>query len=280
MMERKGAASFERRFDMRPWRVLVAVYLALCGSLARADDGSIFARIWGMQTDVSMGAGAGVDQRYMGGRDFRPLLLPVFDISRGIFFLDSMRGAGVQYLSPSGFYAAEALNYDLGRADSDSLSRPGSDHLRGMGNVPGTLTDVITLSQQVAWWLSLNAQAEFGLAHERGNQYQLGMESVPVHTPTDSLTLDLDLKIGTKQYNRTYFGVTHAQSASSGFTPYAPGSGIYGYSLSATWNHNFDKHWSTQLVLSATRYTHDAADSPVVQQSSGITVFPSFIYRF
>jgi MipA family protein len=280
MMQRKAATAYMRRFDRRQRWALAAACLTLFGGRARADDTSIFGRMWGTQTTVNLGAGAGVDQQYMGGRDFRPLLLPVFDISRGVFFVNGMRGAGVQYLSSSGFYASEAFNYDLGRADFDSLSRPGSDHLRGMGNVPGTLTDVITVSQQVAWWLSLNAQAEFGLTHKRGNQYQLGMESIPVHTQADSLTLDLDLKIGAKQYNQTYFGVTRAQSASSGYTPYTPGSGIYGYSLSATWNHSFDKHWSTQLVLSATRYTHDAADSPIVQQSSGITVFPSFTYRF
>ena len=75
MMQRKGAVSFVRRLDRQAWRVLAAVYLGLCGSLSRADDGSIFGRIWGMQTDVSIGVGAGVDQRYMGGRDFSPLLL-------------------------------------------------------------------------------------------------------------------------------------------------------------------------------------------------------------
>lgn len=241
------------------------------------DDGGVF----GDKTDVTIGMGAGLDQRYMGGRDFRPLLVPMFNVSRGIFFVDGVRGAGIQYQSKSGFYIGDAFNYDQGRDNRNDWLRPGSNYLKNMGSVKGTFTNTLTLSQQVVSWLSVNGQAEIGLdGHQRGNQYQLGLESVPWQRKSDSLTLDFDVKIGDAQYNQTYFGVSSSQSRSSGFAKYSPGFGIYAYSLSATWDHHFDKHWTGEVILSGNLYPGKVADSDVVQQKYGLTVLPSLSYAF
>ena len=232
-----------------------------------APQPTTMSAILGTHTDVSVGLGAGIDQRYMGARDYRFEVLPTFTISRGIFFADSIRGAGLQYQSASGFYISQTLNYDLGRTDENDFFRPGSDNLRGMGDVKGTATSAITISQRITSWLSVNAQAEFGVdGHRRGNQYQFGFESAVLQTGVDAITVDLDAKLGDGQYNQTYFGVTPSQAASSGFNRYTPGSGIYAYSLTASWTHTFDKHWSTQVVLTGTRYTNSVANSPIVQE--------------
>ncbi len=92
--------------------------------------------------------------------------------------------------------------------------------------------------------------------------------------------MDLDAKLGDRQYNRTYFGVTEAQSTSSGFARFDPGSGIYAYSLAGTWNHTVDRHWSTQLILLGTRYTNTVDDSPIVDRKFGTTVLVSLKYAF
>ncbi len=271
--------------------VLLAAAAALCSiqvhaqaqPQAQTGTGSvqqILGNLWGTETDISVGAGAGLDQRYMGARDFRPLLLPMISVSRGIFFIDTIKGAGVQYLSASGFYIGDGFNYDPGRDDENDLWRPGSNNLRGMGDVKGTITNTLTVSQQIVPWLSINAQAEFGLDGSRGNQYQFGLESVPYHTMKDSLTLDLDAKMGDSTYNQTYFGVTQAQSSSSGFARYSPGFGIYAYSLTATWKHTFDKHWSTVMLFTGSLYTSKAANSPIVQRKYGITLLPTLNYAF
>lgn len=250
-------------------------------STDNAVQTSTINEILGTHNDVSIGVGAGIDQRYMGARDFRFEVLPTVDVSRGIFFADFIRGAGVQYQTASGFYVSQAFNYDYGRADENNFFRPGSDYLKGMGDVKGTVTSTVTLSQRVAPWLSVNAQAEFGLdGHARGNQYQFGLESTISQTAVDTFVLDMDAKLGDGQYNQTYFGVTPSQSINSGLRRYAPGAGLYAISLAATWTHMFDKHWSAGLVLDATRYMNTVADSPVVQRRTGATVFTSVGYTF
>lgn len=246
-----------------------------------AAQTSTIGEILGAHTDVSIGVGAGVDQRYMGARDFRFEVLPTFNISRGIFFADFIRGAGVQYQTVSGFYISQTFNYDYGRADEKDFFRPGSDYLKGMGDVKGTVTSTVTLSQRITPWFSVNAQAEFGLdGHTRGNQYQFGLESTALQTAMDSIVMDMDAKLGDGQYNQTYFGVTPSQSVNSGLRRYTPGAGLYSISLAATWTHTFDKYWSTDLILGVTRYANIVADSPVVQRRTGATVFTSLGYTF
>lgn len=272
-----------------PMTLLATIGVAsLCSGTVQAQtqadatgQQSLVNQILGTQTDANVGLGVGMDQRYMGARDYRFEVLPTFDISRGIFFADAIRGAGLQYQSASGFYVSQTFNYDLGRDDESNFFRPGSDNLRGMGDVKGTVTSTLTLSQQITSWLSINALAEFGLdGHQRGNQYQFGLESSALKTSVDAITLDFDVKLGDGQYNQTYFGVTPAQSASSGFDRYSPGSGIYAYAFTATWDHTLDKHWSTEVVLSATRYTNKVADSPIVQGKTGVSAFTFVKYAF
>lgn len=245
-------------------------------STTPADDGGVF----GNHTDVSIGLGAGLDQRYMGARAFRPLIVPMVDVSRGIFFADTVRGAGIQYQSASGFYIGEAINYDQGRDNANDWLRPGADRLAALGSVKGTLTSTLTVSQQIVPWLSANAQAEFGLDGRRGNQYQLGLESIVLKGTQDPVTLDANVKLGDHRYNRTYFGITRSQSLSSGYDRYAPGGGIYAYALTATWDHHFDKHWTGELIVSGSLYTDKAARSPIAQRRVGVTVLPSASYAF
>jgi outer membrane protein len=248
------------------------------GDTAPQADQSLF----GNQTDVVVGVSAGVNPRYMGASGAHLLVLPTISIQRGVFFADSMRGIGAEYQTASGFYIGQAFNYDPGRTDGNSYLRPGSSRLKGMGDVKGAVTATTTVSQQLLPWLSVNAQAEFGLdGHDRGNQYQIGLESVVASaSKDDTLTMDVGAKIGDRQYNQTYFGVTQAQSANSGFQRATPDSGIYAYYLSAAWDHAFDKHWSTQLVLGGSFYTGDAADSPIVQRRFAPLVYSAVNYAF
>ncbi|RXZ38180.1 MipA/OmpV family protein [Oxalobacteraceae bacterium CAVE-383] len=259
--------------------------LLACAAPAMADDAAARPAdqsMFGTQTDVVVGISAGLSPRYMGASGTRLQVLPTLNIHRGIFFADSIRGIGAEYQSASGFYIGQAFNYDFGRTDSNSYLRPGSNRLRGMGDVKGAVTSATTVAQQLLPWLSVNAMAELGLdGHKRGNQYQFGLESVVASaSKQDTLTTDLGAKLGDRQYNQSYFGVTQTQSANSGFGAYAPGSGIYAYFLTAGWDHVFDKHWASQLVLGGTWYTDKAGNSPIVDRRLAPLVYSALNYTF
>ncbi len=115
------------------------------------------------------------------------MVLPLVVIHRGMFFADTVRGVGAEFQSASGFYIGQAFNYDFGRSDKTSVFRPGSASLRGMGDVQGTVTSTLTAAQRLTPWLSINAQAEFALGDERGDQYQFAWRARlcrPPRTPS------------------------------------------------------------------------------------------------
>ncbi|MBD8236061.1 MULTISPECIES: MipA/OmpV family protein [Pseudomonas] len=226
-------------------------------------------------TTATLGLGMGVTPRFMGADRYRALVLPMFSIQRGVLFADSTRGLGVQFQSDSGFAASAAINYDLGRKEKDSTSRPGGRELNGMGDVNGATVADFTLSQQLLDWLSVSGEAELRMAGEhRGNRYRFGLEGILFHTDSDTLALDLDAHAGDGRYNQTYFGVTQAQSQRSLYGKYSADAGIYAYSAALNWQHSLDAHWSTLVSLTLTQYADQARNSPLVlRESAGLGLF-------
>lgn len=256
---------------------LLPLLLCLTPLAGQAADASP----WGDHTDVSLGLVAGAVSRYMGSAAYRPQLLPLVVVQRGPFFADTSRGLGLQWQSAQGLTLSGALNYDFGRDDRDNASRPGADRLKGMGEVDGATVLDLNLSQALAPWLSLNAEGEWRLAGaQRGNRYRLGVEAIGLHTEQDTLALDLDAHAGDRRFNQTYFGVTAAQSAASGFAPARLDRGIYAYSAALNWLHAFDPHWSSVATLTTTYYGDQARDSPLRQRATATTAQVALTYSF
>lgn len=67
-------------------------------------------------------------------------------------------------------------------------------------------------------------------------------------------------------FNRTYFGVTPADSAASGLPVYSPGGGLEQFTGWLAMIYQFDKHWYGGAMVYAQRLAGDAADSPIVTQ--------------
>jgi MipA family protein len=227
------------------------------------------------KTTATLGLGMGVAPRYMGADRYRSLVLPMFSIQRGVLFADTTRGVGLQFQSDSGFSASAAINYDLGRKEKDSTSRPGDRELKGMGDIGGATVADFTLSQQLLDWLSVSGEAELRMAGEhRGNRYRFGLEGVLFHTDSDTLALDIGAHAGDGRYNQTFFGVTQAQSQRSLYGRYNADAGIYAYSAALNWQHSLDAHWSTLASLTLTQYADQARNSPLVKrEGAGLGMF-------
>ena len=93
----------------------------------QAETPSITDSIFGGETQASIGVGVAGGPRYMGSKDYRSVPVPVLSLSRGIFFVDTYRGLGLQWQSSSGFYISQSFFYDAGRDDRNNDFRPGSN---------------------------------------------------------------------------------------------------------------------------------------------------------
>lgn len=235
-------------------------------------------------TTLTLGGGVGVAPRYSGSDENRVSTALVLDYSmRNGFFVSSTCGLGYGN-SLGNFDYSAALSYRTGRkdhnVDSDTMS-DGSDHLRGMGNVKGSALGVVGLGYKLTNWLSAQLQAEVPFSQrDNGAALHFGIVSPLYHSPKNSVTLGLTSSWGTNDYMQTYYGVSAAQSAASGFTQYHAGSGIYACSLNLDWTHNFTERWSVVADASYTQLAGDARNSPIVQRKASPTGSLTVTYRF
>ncbi|WCG81759.1 MipA/OmpV family protein [Pectobacterium sp. A5351] len=248
---------------------------------AMAEDAP--ASFWGDHTEVTVGVVAQNAPRYMGSKYRQTTALPVLTVQRGALYADVSRGIGWQYQSPSGFYFDNAVGYDMGRDDKNSQWRSGSSRLKGMGKIKGSVITTVTAGYQFAPWLALEASGELALSEtKRGNQYRVGAKSTVWQSTTkdDVLALSADMLIGDARYNQTYYGVTQQQSRRSGFAAYRADKGIYGYTLGASWTHQFSPAWSTNVAVTSTWLTDKVADSQVVERRSNTGATLAVLYSF
>jgi len=255
----------------------VLVPLSAGAGTALAADDSLF----GDKTDVAVGLGAQLAPRYAGSDDSHLQILPILSVQRGLLFADTTRGAGVQYQTSWGLYAAQSIYYDQGRLQSNSDWRPGSRKLAGMGDVASSLTTRTLLAQDLGNGLSASVEAEFSLRDSASrSRYRAGMEFEALKAGHERLVLDLDTHWGDRHYNQAYFGVSAAQAASSGLPAFRAAGGLYAVSLGATWEHSFDAHWASSLQVTSLRYVDDVSRSPVVERRDAFSATAAITYTY
>ena len=70
------------------------------------------------------------------------------------------------------------------------------------------------------------------------------------------------------QYAQTYYGVTAAESASSGDSTYRAAAGINALRFSASANYEISREWSLGVKLSVSKLQGDASSSPTVKNGA------------
>jgi outer membrane protein len=92
------------------------------------------------------------------------------------------------------------------------------------------------------------------------------------------------LSLGDREFTRTYFGVTAAESALNGLLPvYRPSGGLTSAGALASLSVDWNERWSTTVSASYARLVGDAAQSPIVKQIGSrdqFTIGASISYSF
>ncbi|WP_431140336.1 MipA/OmpV family protein [Enterobacter mori] len=233
---------------------------------------------------LTLGGGVDVAPRYSGSDKSRVGAAQVVDYAMANgFFISTTRGVGYSNNIGNLDYSA-AVSYRTGRKDkdvsSDSISS-GSDYLRGMGDIKGSAIVVPGLGYKVTDWLHLQLQAEVPVSErDNGEVVHFGIISPLYISPKNEVTLALTSSWGSDKYMQTYYGVSAAQSAASGFARHDAGAGIYAYSLNLDWTHRLTSRWSVLAAAGVTQLTGDAADSPIVQRKTSPTGSLKVTYSF
>ncbi|MGO4327652.1 MipA/OmpV family protein [Cupriavidus sp. 2TAF22] len=233
-------------------------------------------------TSYSVGLAGGVVPRYLGSKDYHAVALPTFAVTlpNGLF-ASATDGIGARFSSSSGFFGSAALTYDLGRKDENRPGLPGSDHLRGMGDISGSAVSVLQLGFSLTPQISLTSTFRVPLTHrERGITSRTAAKFDLAKTDRDVVSLDVGVLAGTRKYNQTFFGVTGSQALTSGFNEYAAHSGVYGADSRLVWTHKLTSNWAITSAVSVTGLLGDTARSPVVQRRLAVYALSSVNYTF
>ena len=226
------------------------------------------------------GIGLAYMPEYAGADRSRVVPLPFLEktYSNGLF-LSTRRGIG--YGTALGdFRVSAALGYDGGREDHRENLFSGSDALKGMGKIKGSAQAVLSAGYQLGS-VGLSLTTRQNLSHrEYGNSYTLGMET-PIYTSaSDQFGFSASAEYADRKHMQTYFGVTAAQSLSSGYRSYTPKAGLANVSAGVNWTHVIDSNWVVRSALGVNRLAGDAADSPLTQRKTTPVVMTAFVYKF
>ncbi len=234
------------------------------------------------ENEYSISLGGGFAPRYQGSNQYRGVVAPSFSAKFGNgFFIGGDDGAGYRLDLPHGAFVSAAVNYDPGRADENRFDLPGSDYLKGMGRIPGSVLVGVRAGVTLFGSAMLSATIETPVTHtSRGVSGHVDL-AVPVFKAgRHEIVVTGSVHGGTGRYMQTFYGVTDAQSMASRFRSYSVGGGIDSASMSVAWNWSLSQHWSVLATAGVTRLLGRYGDSPIVQSRSNYYGMAGVSYKF
>lgn len=259
---------------------LAPLSLAAVASAQAATDAPVPDR-WGFEVV----AGAGVAPRYSGSEEYTGVPLLGFELSApGGWFLGSSGLGWGTALGERGTLRAYLGGSDS-RRDKDALLG-GSGHLRGMGEIHTRLLVGVGGSVQLGPTV-LSAVAQYtpkdkdrgdtGLATK---QVLLSLEMPLVDVAGGSLSASISTEYGDAGYVQTWYGVSAAQSARSGFARHSGSAGLTSAGLGLKWVRPINASSSWFVSVEGSRLLGDAADSPIVQKQTQLGAMTGYQYRW
>lgn len=168
-----------------------------------------------------------------------------------------------------------ALRFDAGRRESES------DQLQGLGDIPATVRARLNLRWEPAPYWAVNLGSSFDALNRVGGYVVTGNLSRTVLLGGQQrLILGASVTGAGDRYMQTWYGVTPAQAAASGYRAYAAGEGLRDVSASVTWRDDITPQWAGFASANVSRLLGPAADSPLARDRSGYGVSVGLARRF
>ena len=233
--------------------------------LTRAESG------W----SVSVGAGLAAAPRYPGASSQRLRLAPLVAIDYDDRLFVGPLGIGVAALRWNGFRAGPVLGFQRGRDQSDD------PRLAGLGDIATSVTAGL-FAGYARGPVQISATARQAISHQTNGlsgllQVNLRHAFVAARTV---VAVGPDLEFGNGDFERTWFGISPAQSATSGLPVYAPRAGINRVGLHAGLTHRATQHFLWRLFAKLDDITGNARQSPIVERRTEVVVGAGIAYHF
>lgn len=202
----------------------------------------------------SVGLGVAAFPDYEGAKDYRVLPFPVLDLKYGRFFATVGDGIGV--------YAVDSEAFQAGISATFAAGRRGRDVPDGIGRIKDAIAArsfarlnlgqaSITAGVQKTFGGTDGVIVDLGIGYSYPvSERLMVIPSVTVHWAND-------------KHMSNYFGISAAQSRASGLPAFDADAGIKDVTSSLTAIYKLNERWHVGAIGVLTRYTGDAADTPL-----------------
>ncbi|WP_044560881.1 MipA/OmpV family protein [Azospirillum sp. B4] len=232
--------------------------------------------------DINVGAGGMLRPTFDGSDRYRASPVPLVSVRYNDMVTLGPEGISA-YWRQGAFKIGAGLTFDPGRDDhkSNGLFNNGDDRLKGLGDIDKSLGFKVFGGYELG-----RLNLDLAVAKYTGDQNDgllvTGGMSLPLTLWADRLTLTphVDVTWANDSYTQTYFGVTRAQAANSGFAAYTAGSGFKDIGVGVRAKYRFNEHWSVTGDVTVKQLLGDAADSPITYSATSTLVMAGFGYRF
>jgi outer membrane protein len=242
----------------------VAVLLA-SSTASAAPDASPTMEPQAAQTTGYVGLVAVEMPKYPGSSGTRGFVLPIGAIVyQERYFASALDGIGLYLYQDNYWKIGTALTLDVDRRHASDSPRTA-----GLGNIPESVRADVFASFDSRF---ATAHVSLGQDVSGSRTGLLGEAKVAAKwSPVDRLSLDFGpgATWGNARYMQTWFGISSAQSATTGVAEHTMDGGLASVYVRLGASLRLDTRWRIDAGIERTRLAHAAADSPVVEQRLG-----------
>jgi outer membrane protein len=252
---------------------------ALTGALTLAFAAAPVAAQDGGGYTITVGAGVQTYPKYPGADSYGINPMPIFGFRREgspMPFQTQDDGTGFGFLGhESAFNFGPAIRL-VNKREEDDVGIPVGDV--GFTIEAGGFVEVFPTRN-----FRLRAELRQGIGGHGGLVGDVGADLVIRDADSYILSIGPRARWGDADFQRAYFGVTPAVSATTGLAPFAPDSGFYAIGAMAGLTYKLGHNWGVRGYAGYDRLIGDAAHSPIVrgfgsrdQFSGGAGLFMEF----
>lgn len=262
-------------FVRHPLKTLKIFTLAGCIALAAP---SAFAqafdavRLYGAapgKDGGTVGAAVVATYEYQGSDKRSTLVIPVLNYQwANGWFASVTNGIGYNFSDSPQLQYGLRLTADKGRKENRASA------LRGMGNVDGAAEGGAFFNYSFTEGLFLTSSVRYGSGvRHKGLVVDLGAGYLTEIAPQWHLAAGVGVTLANANYLQSFFGVTTAQAAKSGYAAYSPGAGVRDVRANVALSYSIAPRTSVTAAITVNSLLGDALDSPIVRKrTSGLGV--------
>jgi MipA family protein len=253
--------------------VFSVVVMSSGTAMAQVSPGAPAKSDWQLSGGVAVIAAP----RSIGSDKTRYLAVPTFDVRyQDWFFIDPIKGIGVQAKPAQGFTASAALGISL-----DSRRAKDDRRYQGLGDIKEAPALILGLEYELGdAFVSTSLKSRLGSSGRRGTTIDADLGYNILATRSALLGIGATAGAMDSTYARNFLGVSAAQSSASGLTEFNATSGIQRAGLFAQVVYRVSDDWTVFSRLEAAQLRGNAARSPIVESKRQTTFIVSALRAF